>query len=94
MYPGGESELLNFIKINTKYPDEAKTEKVEGRVIVRFIITTEGNAEGISVLKSINPLLDAEAIRVASLLKGWKPGIHEGKPVNTWYMIPVNFAVE
>ena len=93
MYPGGDTELLNFIKNNTKYPENAKAEKVEGRVILRFIVTTEGNSEGISVLKGVHPLLDAEAIRLVGLLKGWKPGMHEGKPVNTWYMIPVNFAI-
>ena len=94
MYPGGDKELLNFIKNNTKYPENAKAEKIEGKVILKFIVTIEGNSEGISILKGINPLLDAEAIRVVSLLKGWKPGIHEGKPVNTWYMIPVNFALQ
>jgi len=93
MYPGGDTELLNFIKNNITYPENAKAEKIEGRVILRFIVTSEGNSEGISVLKGVHPLLDAEAIRVTSLLKGWKPGIHEGKPVNTWYMIPVNFAM-
>jgi TonB family protein len=93
IYPGGEVELLNFIKNNTKYPEKAKAEKVEGKVIVRFIVSTEGNSEGISVLKGVHPLLDAEAIRIVRLLKGWKPGMQSGKPVNTWYMIPVNFAV-
>jgi TonB family protein len=93
IYPGGEVELLNFIKNNTKYPEKVKAEKIEGKVIIRFIVTTEGNSEGISVLKGVHPLLDAEAIRIVSLLKGWKPGMQAGKPVNTWYMIPVNFGV-
>ena len=93
MYPGGEAELLNFIKNNTKYPERAKAEKIEGKAIMRFIVTTEGNSEGISVLKGVHPLLDAEAIRVVSSLKGWKPGMQDGKPVNAWYMIPVNFTI-
>ena len=57
LYPGGDVELLNFIKNNTKYPEEAKAEKIEGRVIIRFIVSTEGNAEGISVLKGVHPFL-------------------------------------
>ena len=92
-YPGGDIELLNFIKNNTKYPEEANAEKIQGRVIVRFIVSTEGNAEGISVLKGVHPLLDAEAIRVAGMLKGWKPGMQGGKPVNVWYMAPVTFSL-
>lgn len=93
IYPGGEDELLNFIKNNTKYPEKAKTEKIEGKVIVKFIVTTEGNSEGLSVLKGVHPLLDAEAIRVVHSLKGWKPAIQDGKSVNAWYMVPVNFAI-
>jgi TonB family protein len=93
MYPGGDGELLNFIKNNTKYPGDAAAELTEGRVIVRFIVTTEGKTEGITVLKGIGPLFDAEAVRVVSLLEGWKPGMQNGKAVNTWYMVPVNFSV-
>ena len=60
---------------------------------MRFIVTTEGNSEAISVLKGIHPLLDAEAIRVISLMKGWEPAKRDGKTVNAWYMIPVAFAL-
>ncbi|MBG0858310.1 MAG: TonB family protein [Bacteroidales bacterium] len=93
VYPGGENALLNFIKNNTKYPQKLTTEKIEGKVILRFIVTTEGNSEAISVLKGIHPLLDAEAIRVISLMKGWEPAKRDGKTVNAWYMIPVAFAL-
>ena len=93
MYPGGEMELLRFIAENTHYPDSAKAQGIEGRVIVRFIVTTAGNTEGISVLKGVHPLLDAEAIRVVSLLSGFKPGIQGGQPVNVWYMVPITFTV-
>jgi len=92
-YPGGDVEILNFIKNNTKYPDQAKAEKIEGRVIIRFIVSTEGNSEGLSVLKGVHPLLDAEALRVVSMITGWKPGMQGGKPVNVWYMVPVNFKL-
>lgn len=91
MYPGGDMALLDFIKANTKYPDSAKAMKTEGRVIVRFCVNTEGKTERISVLKGIAPLLDAEAVRVVSMLSGFTPGMQGGKPVNVWYMIPVTF---
>jgi len=92
-YPGGDVALLDFIKNNTKYPEEAKAKKIAGRVIVRFIVNTEGKVEGISVLKGIDPLLDAEAVRVIFMLQGFKPGMQGGKPVNVWYMAPVNFSL-
>lgn len=90
-YEGGEIELLNFIKNNTKYPEGAKAEKIEGRVIIRFIVSIEGKAEGISILKGVHPLLDAEALRVGSMLSGFKPGMQGGKAVYVWYMAPVEF---
>lgn len=92
-YPGGDVELLNFIKNNTKYPEEAKAGNIQGRVILRFVVSTEGKAEGLSVLKGVNPLLDAEALRVGSMLSGFNPGMQGGKPVNVWYMVPVNFSL-
>jgi len=91
--PGGDVELLNFISKNTKYPEAAKARKIQGRVIVRFIVSTEGKTEGISVLKGLDPLLDAEAIRVTSMLSGFKPGMQGGKPVNVWYMAPITFSL-
>lgn len=92
IYPGGDIELLNFIKNHTRYPEAAKTAKIQGRVIVRFVVSTEGKAEAISILKGVDPLLDAEAIRVTSMLTAFKPGLQGGKPVNVWYMAPVNFS--
>lgn len=92
-YPGGEKALLDFIRNNIKYPKEALAEKIEGKVIVRFIVTKEGKSESISVLKGINPAIDAEAIRVIGLIKNWKPGKLNGKVVNVWYMIPVTFEL-
>jgi TonB family protein len=93
MYPGGEAELLKFIADNTKYPEAAKADTIQGKVIVRFIVNTEGNTEGITVLKGVHPLLDAEAVRVVKLLSGFKPGMQGGKAVNVWYMVPINFTL-
>ena len=93
MYPGGEGELLRFIAENTNYPEAAKPEKIQGKVIIRFIVNTEGNTEGISVLKGVHPLLDAEAVRVVSMLSGFKPGKQGGVAVPVWYMVPINFAL-
>lgn len=93
MYPGGDAEMLKYISNNAKYPEAAKADKAEGRVIVRFMVTAYGNAEEVSVLKGVHPLLDAEAVRVVSTLSGFEPGMQGGKPVNVWYMVPINFVM-
>lgn len=92
-YPGGEKALMDFIVDNVKYPNEAIAKNIQGRVIVRFIVTKEGKTEGSSVVQSANPLLDAEALRVIESLSGWTPGKVGGKDVDTWFAIPVTFAL-
>jgi TonB family protein len=92
-YPGGEGELLNFINNNTKYPEEAKANLIAGKVIIRFIVNTEGKPEDVMVLKAVHPLLDAEAIRVVSKLSGFRPGYQGGNPVNVYYMVPITFSL-
>lgn len=94
MYPGGDGALLKFIAENTRYPAEAKRDSIQGRVIVRFVVNTDGNTEGISVLKGVHPLLDNESVRVVSQLTGFKPGMQGGKPVNVWYMVPITFTLK
>ena len=94
LYPGGEVELLNFLRDNLIYPEAAKVQKLEGRVIVRFIVDTDGNAVSPAVLKGVHPLLDAEALKVVSKMTGFKPGMQGGKPVNVWYMVPITFSLQ
>jgi TonB family protein len=93
-FPGGDGALLNYIKDNVKYPEGLKSEKISGRVIVRFIVNSDGNTEEVLILKGVHPLLDAEALRVVSSITGWQPGMQGGKAVNVWYMVPVNFTAE
>ena len=93
MYPGGDAELLKYLSANTKYPETAKAANKQGRVIIRFIVTPEGRAEGITVLKGVDPQLDNEAVRVVSTLSGFKPGMQNGKAVNVYYMVPITFNI-
>ena len=93
MYPGGDAELLNFIKSNTNYPEVAKSSKVEGRVIIRFVVSKNGDAVDPVILRGIDPFLDAEALRVIGLLKGFSPGKQGGTPVDVYYMAPVTFTL-
>jgi len=93
VYPGGDAELFNFIYNHITYPEAAKAEKIEGKVILRFVINTEGNVEGISIVRGVHPLLDNEAVRVVALLPAFTPGMQGGKAVNVWYSIPVTFKL-
>jgi len=93
MFPGGDSTLLSYIIQNTKYPESAKNNKIQGRVIIRFCVNSTGSVDRVSVLKSVSPDIDAEAIRVISSLPAFIPGRQGGKPVPVWYMVPVNFAL-
>ncbi len=93
-YPGGDIALLKFIAENTRYPAVAKEQNVQGRVIIRFCITSEGDVSMISVIKSVSPELDAEAMRVVETLPDFKPGTQGGKAVPVWYMVPITFTLK
>jgi protein TonB len=94
MFPGGDGELLKFIAEHTTYPDIAKENNIQGRVIVRFCVTAKGGVSQVSILKGVDPELDAEAIRVVNTLPAFKPGKQGGKPVPVWYMVPITFTLK
>jgi protein TonB len=94
MFPGGDVALLAYISDHTQYPEVAKENNIQGRVIVRFCVTSKGGVSQVSVLKGVDPELDAEAIRVVSTLPAFKPGKQGGKPVPVWYMVPITFTLK
>jgi TonB family protein len=93
VFPGGDSQLLKYISENTAYPDAAKQKNEQGRVIVRFCVTSKGTISQVSVQKSVSPELDKEAIRVVNSLPAFIPGRQDGKPVPVWYMVPITFTL-
>jgi len=94
MFPGGDGALLNYIGKNTRYPEAAKVNNIQGKVIVRFCVTALGGVDRISILKGVDPNLDAEALRVVATLPEFKPGKQGGKPVPVWYMVPITFTLK
>jgi periplasmic protein TonB len=94
MFPGGETELMKYIMEHTQYPEIAKENNIQGKVIVRFCVTPKGGVSQISILKGVDPELDKEAIRVVSTLPAFKPGKQGGKPVPVWYMVPINYTLK
>jgi TonB family protein len=90
-YPGGKIALKEFITTNLRYPEAAKKNGISGVVEIKFMINKEGNVENISVMKGISKECDAEAIRLISLIKGWTPGMRQGKQINTLVCMPIEF---
>lgn len=93
-YPGGDKALMTFISQNIEYPATAIENGVQGRVLVKFVVTPKGNVANTEVIESVSPELDAEALRVVNLLKGWKPGEYDGKKVFVWYTLPISFNLQ
>lgn len=94
MFPGGDAALLTYISEHTNYPEVAKENNIQGRVIVRFCVTSKGGVNQVSVLKGVDPELDKEAVRVVGTLPTFKPGKQGGKPVPVWYMVPITFTLK
>ena len=93
-FPGGMEALMQFMSKNMKYPDEATKAGQEGRVIVSFVVEEDGRVTNAKVVKSVAPLLDAEALRVIGLMPRWEPGRQNGEAVRVKYTIPVTFRLQ
>ena len=92
-FPGGMVAFMKWITKNLRYPPEAQNQKLQGKVLVSFIIGTDGTVSEIKVVKKLHPLLDNEAVRVMKMMPRWKPGKDKGKPCLTYFCIPVNFVL-
>ena len=92
--PSFNGKLSEWLGNNIKYPEEAAKKKIEGRVIVQFVVDKKGKTCKPKVVRSIHPALDAEAIRVINAMPNWKPGTIKGKPVSVKYTIPISFKLK
>ena len=93
-FPGGLQEAMVFIGKNIKYPVEAQQAKIEGRVIVRFVVGRDGSVSDVEVMRGVSPELDAEAVRVVSMMPKWIPGKQRGKAVAVKYTMPIMFRLQ
>lgn len=93
-FPGGQAEAMKFLARNIKYPVAAQQAKIEGRVIVQFVVERDGSISDVHVKRGVNPDLDAEAVRVVSLMPKWKPGKQRGKAVAVKYTMPIMFRLQ
>lgn len=93
-FPGGNVLMLKYLADNIKYPASAVKAKKQGRVIVGFIVQKDGSITHAKIVRSIDPELDAEALRVVKGMPKWTPGTQLGKPVSVKYTLPVKFSLQ
>ena len=93
-FVGGMAECMKYLAANVKYPTEAIEKGIQGRVIVQMVVTKEGYIADTKIARGIDPLLDAEALRVVSSMPKWKPGKQRGQAVNVMYTLPVMFRLD
>ena len=92
-FPGGIDALFNFIMETVEYPEEARKEDIEGRVIVKFIIDETGLVKYAAIVKGVHPLLDHEALRVVGKLPRFIPAEYKGKTKSSYFSLPINFRL-
>ena len=92
-FPGGMEALMQYLAKNMRYPVEAQKNKVQGRVVVGFIVSKDGDIKKAHILRGVDPELDAEAIRVIESMPRWMPGMQRGKAVAVSYTLPVMFRL-
>ena len=94
MFPGGDRKLMEYLASSIQYPPECKESCIQGRVIVTFVVERDGSISQAKVVKSLDPLLDAEALRVVNAMPKWIPGRQGGVTVAVKYTIPVTFRLK
>lgn len=93
-FPGGEAELMKYLSTHIKYPQMAMENNVQGQVVVQFVVQKDGSIGEVKVVRSKDPDLDKEAVRVVKTLPNFIPGKMNGQAVNVWYTLPVRFKLQ
>ena len=92
-FPGGDTAMLKYIRENLRYPQAAIEKEIQGRVIVKLVVNTDGTLSDIYVIKPLDPQCDQEAIRIIQSMPRWIPGRHNGVAVPVYYLVPVTFKI-
>lgn len=92
-FPGGEAALLNYVNSHLKYPAIAEEEGIQGKVVLKFVVLENGNVGQVQVVQSLESHCDQEAIRVVKSLPRFSPGKQQGKPVKSWFTLPIRFQL-
>ena len=92
-FPGGLEELYKWIGSNVQYPAIAIDICIQGTVIVAFIVEPDGSVSNAKLVRSVDPCIDQEALRLVGQMPKWNPGKRAGVPVRVRYCLPIKFKV-
>jgi len=92
-YPGGSDALLAFEEQNINYPETARRDHIEGKVLVSFVVDRTGVIRNVIIKQGVRDDLDYEAMRVVKMMPKWKPGEIKGVPVSVKFTLPINFRL-
>jgi protein TonB len=92
-YEGGIETMMKFIQKKIRYPRAPRQMGIEGTVYVRFVVNGDGSVSDVQILRGFHPDCDAEALRVVSMLPGWKGGSNNGRPVGVRMVLPIKFTL-
>jgi len=90
---GGMASFYQYVNDNIKYPHQAQTLSIEGRVFVQFVVGKDGKLTDIKVVRGIGGGCDEEAVRVIKNAPAWKPGKQRGRPVRVKMVLPITFKI-
>ena len=93
-FPGGMEAMVSFLKENIRYPEQAKNDGVQGRVMVQFVVKADGSLSDVQVRRGISAECDAEALRVVKAMPNWTPGTLNGKAVPVTFVLPIQFTLQ
>lgn len=93
-YPDGMEAFYKYLAENIQYPEQAKADGIQGRVLVRFVVMNDGSIVNVEVERGIGNGCDEEAVRVVKSMPKWKPAISDGKAVNVQYALPITFKLQ
>lgn len=91
--PSFKGNVNKWLAQHIHYPAEALENGIQGRVVVKFVVTKDGDVVQPQVIRNVDPSLDKEALRVVSEMPKWNPGYNNGEPANVWYTLPVTFSL-
>lgn len=93
-FKGGQAAMMSYLGKKINYPADARKEKIEGRVVLKFIVDKKGNISHVENMReSVDPRLVKEAIRVVEAMPAWNPGKNKGEPVSVSFVLPVSFKL-
>lgn len=93
-FPGGTEAFYKYLSENIHYPEQAKADGIQGRVVVGFIVMDDGSIVNVEVQRGIGGGCDEEAVRVVKAMPKWQPAVYNGKPCNVHYSLPVSFKLQ